>query len=264
MRGGWLIVLLAVGCATPPDPAPELVPSHPVTRPSRVAVDLVRGDPFRPRDVPDDLDTNRRRVSEGGHFQVTVAPMSRFMALNSIHNWSIAIRDRQTGEPVDGATLAFDGGMPAHDHGFPTDPRVTRRIGPGLYLVEGVKFNMTGWWEFLVEIELDGLTDRALFNLIVTEAPYSDAELAELRALWIGVLRDPPFDPSNRLADDDAAARLGHRLFFDAISRSGSSPTAWRAPSTIRACMPRRRWSGSAGRRGSIGTGGATACGRRR
>lgn len=228
--------LLLVACTAAPEPIPEAPAEqsgHPVTRPRRLAVDLIRSDdvpradPFRPREVPEELDTRRRRVSEAGHFTITVTPMTQFIALNTIHNWSIALRDRVTGEPIDDAAIGFDGGMPAHDHGFPTDPRVTRSIGRGLYLVEGVKFNMTGWWEFLVTIDSGEISDRAIFNLIVTEAPWSDAELAELRALWIGRLGDPPFDPSNRYADSDVAARLGKRLFFDGgLSASGERSCA--------------------------------------
>ena len=36
--------------------------------------------------------------------------------------------------------------MPRHGHGLPTKPRVTRPLGNGDHLVEGMKFNMGGWW----------------------------------------------------------------------------------------------------------------------
>jgi len=45
--------------------------------------------------------------------------------------------------------------------------------------------------------------------------PWSDAELATIRTLWLGSLPPLPPDPTNAVADDEAAARLGHRLFFD-------------------------------------------------
>ena len=44
---------------------------------------------------------------------------------------------------------------------------------------------------------------------------WTDAELALLRLQWIGSLPALPPDPSNQYADDPAAARLGHQLFFD-------------------------------------------------
>ena len=45
--------------------------------------------------------------------------------------------------------------------------------------------------------------------------PWSDAELALLRSLWIESLPPPSPDPSNRVADEPRAADLGQQLFFD-------------------------------------------------
>lgn len=54
-------------------------------------------------------------------------------------------------------------------------------------------------------------------------AGWSPDELALLRSLSISSLPPPPPAPSNRVADDPRAARLGHRLFFDpALSADGS------------------------------------------
>ncbi|HEX6052534.1 MAG TPA: hypothetical protein VFZ21_24890, partial [Gemmatimonadaceae bacterium] len=48
-----------------------------------------------------------------------------------------------------------------------------------------------------------------------TEAPWSAADREMLASLSLASLKPLPADPSNRVADDTAAARLGHRLFFD-------------------------------------------------
>ena len=45
---------------------------------------------------------------------------------------------------------------------------------------------------------------------------WSAEERATLRSLALAALGPLPADPSNRVADDPAAAALGHRLFFDA------------------------------------------------
>ena len=45
---------------------------------------------------------------------------------------------------------------------------------------------------------------------------FTPDELELLRALWIGSLPPLPDDPSNRYADDPAAAALGESFFFDA------------------------------------------------
>ena len=69
------------------------------------------------------------------------------------------------GVPVDDATIEIDGGMPQHGHGLPTRPRVTRALGNGLYEIEGVRFNMGGWWEFKLVINAASGSDVVTFNL---------------------------------------------------------------------------------------------------
>lgn len=44
---------------------------------------------------------------------------------------------------------------------------------------------------------------------------WSEQDLATLRGLWIGELKPLSADPSNKVADEPAAAELGQRLFFD-------------------------------------------------
>ena len=76
----------------------------------------------------------------------------------------VVIRDGNGGA-IDGAAIRIDGGMPQHGHGLPTRPRVTRNLGNGAYEVEGVRFNMGGWWEFKVVIETATGSDTITFNL---------------------------------------------------------------------------------------------------
>ncbi|MGV3591744.1 MAG: cytochrome-c peroxidase [Gammaproteobacteria bacterium] len=54
-------------------------------------------------------------------------------------------------------------------------------------------------------------------------ARWTDAELSTLRSLQLDALPPMPPDPSNAVADSEAAAHLGHRLFFDTrLSADGS------------------------------------------
>lgn len=76
----------------------------------------------------------------------------------------VAVTDA-AGRPVDDATIQVDGGMPQHGHGLPTRPRVTRALGDGLYEIEGVRFNMGGWWEFKLAISAAAGADVVTFNL---------------------------------------------------------------------------------------------------
>ena len=81
-----------------------------------------------------------------------------------MHTVRVAITDA-AGVPVDDANIHVDGGMPQHGHGLPTRPRVTRALGNGLYEIEGVRFNMGGWWEFRLAINAPSGSDVVTFNL---------------------------------------------------------------------------------------------------
>lgn len=69
------------------------------------------------------------------------------------------------GTALDGATITVDGGMPQHGHGLPTRPRVTKSLGGGVYEIEGVRFNMGGWWEFKLTVTGPAGSDTVTFNL---------------------------------------------------------------------------------------------------
>ena len=69
------------------------------------------------------------------------------------------------GRPIDDALIAIDGGMPEHMHGLPTQPRVTRALGDGMYEIEGVRFSMGGWWELRLAIDSPAGADSVTFNL---------------------------------------------------------------------------------------------------
>ena len=86
------------------------------------------------------------------------------MRINTIHNWIIHIED-SSGEAISGARLMLIGGMPIHDHGLPTRPQMTRELGDGDYLIEGMRFHMAGSWEIEVTIDLAGIQDVAIISL---------------------------------------------------------------------------------------------------
>ncbi len=88
---------------------------------------------------------------QGDHYQLQVRSRLDPVAINRIHAWELELRDRD-GTPVADANIIIGGGMPAHNHGLPTAPRVTEVLGPGRYLVEGMKFQMGGEWEVLFQI----------------------------------------------------------------------------------------------------------------
>lgn len=69
------------------------------------------------------------------------------------------------GRPVEGAKISVDGGMPEHLHGLPTKPLVRRELGGGMYMIEGLRFSMGGWWEVKLAIESPAGSDHVTFNL---------------------------------------------------------------------------------------------------
>jgi hypothetical protein len=88
--------------------------------------------------------------SEG--VQVTAQSQQEPIPLNVMHSWIITLRT-PAGAPMADASIRVEGGMPAHDHGLATRPQVTRYLGEGRYLLEGVRFHMAGEWLLQVEIE---------------------------------------------------------------------------------------------------------------
>ena len=103
------------------------------------------------------------RVSSNQVYAVTLQP-AQALKLRQLQTLPVLVTDAQ-GRPVDGATITVDGGMPEHGHGLPTQPRVTRALGGGLYEIEGLRFNMGGWWELKLAIESPAGADRVTFNL---------------------------------------------------------------------------------------------------
>ena len=110
------------------------------------------------------VDTASTRVSKGGTYQVTYEPAVQPVPKRQVHAWTIVIRDRE-GRPVDGARLQIGGRMPDHGHGLPTKPFVRAALGDGRYVVDGMKFNMGGYWVVDLGIEAGPGADDVRFEL---------------------------------------------------------------------------------------------------
>lgn len=117
---------------------------------------------------PKDLDLALTRTSAESKYLVTLLPPAQPPAINQLHAWQVKLAT-PAGVPVTQARIKVDGGMPQHGHGLPTRPQVTREIAPGTYLIEGMKWSMTGWWEIKLAIDGTAGTDRVSFNTVVAE-----------------------------------------------------------------------------------------------
>lgn len=103
------------------------------------------------------------RTSADGRYVATLEPTTPLRP-RQMQTVRITVRDAD-GRAIDGAQIAVDGGMPRHGHGLPTRPRVTRSLGDGRYEIEGVRFNMGGWWEFRLAIAGSRGAGTVTFNL---------------------------------------------------------------------------------------------------
>ncbi|WP_373047513.1 FixH family protein [Vulgatibacter sp.] len=108
--------------------------------------------------------TSTTRFSESGRYEVSYRPDVTPVPRRALHSWTVELRDR-AGRPVDGATIRVDGGMPDHGHGLPTQPAVREALGGGAYVVDGMKFNMGGYWVVDLAIDAPGGDDTVRFEL---------------------------------------------------------------------------------------------------
>lgn len=113
---------------------------------------------------PEDLDYGRTRISESGMYRGTIHPQSDPIPKGNLHTWTLHLETAE-GLPVEFADIRVDGGMPQHGHGLPTRPRVTRALGNGDFLIEGMKFNMGGWWVVEFPVAAEAGADTLIFNL---------------------------------------------------------------------------------------------------
>lgn len=127
--------------------------------------------------APPDLDIAAFQLSRDQHYLAHIevhadAPSdlgnAAAVPLNRMHRWRLLVSDL-AGRPVAGAVIRVTGHMPGHVHGLPTQPRVTRALAPGVYLVEGLKFQMEGWWVMQFHIQpadAGAPADDVAFNLV--------------------------------------------------------------------------------------------------
>ena len=104
------------------------------------------------------------RASRAGRYHVSIRPEREPAAIGPLHAWIVEVQ-RPDGAPAEVHQLVFDGGMPAHDHGFETRPTVTDVLGPGIFRVDGVRFHMAGEWTIQVRLLGPAGADDAIFEL---------------------------------------------------------------------------------------------------
>ncbi len=103
-------------------------------------------------------------ISQSGLFLVSYQSQQHPITINRMHSWVLHV-ETADGQPVANADITMLGGMPEHDHGLPTSPRMTQYLGNGEYLIEGIRFHMNGSWEITITISAGGDRDTAAILL---------------------------------------------------------------------------------------------------
>ena len=115
---------------------------------------------------PSDLDLALSKSTDHGLYIAELEADQSPVPVGKLHTWTVKI-STPDGQPAQTAAISIDGGMPQHGHGLPTRPEVTADLGGGLHLIEGMKFNMDGWWTLTVSIDGSAGSDTATFNLVL-------------------------------------------------------------------------------------------------
>ena len=122
-------------------------------------------------------------------------------------------------KPLCGAKIAASAWMPEHMHGMHRQPQA-EETAPGRYLVRGMLLHMEGAWQLFLDVIAGPVSERVEFDLTLggdRVAPAIAGFTAEEvhAVLGLSPLPELPPDPTNRVADDPRAARLGQFVFFD-------------------------------------------------
>lgn len=105
-------------------------------------------------------------TSARGLFVVAYQSELQPIEINRMHAWVLHIADAN-GVPVEGAQIEIAGGMPQHDHGLATRPRLTAELGGGDYRIDGLRFHMTGEWQITLAIRASGVSDAVVITLLL-------------------------------------------------------------------------------------------------
>ena len=162
-------------------------------------------------------------------YHASIRPFKTPVPIGELHDWLIHLTTI-SGELFIPEQLVIKGGMPGHGHGFPVEPKISRYLGNGDFLLQGVKFNMTGDWQLRLGVNGPAGWDTITFSISVTypsdnimpQGNWSASEIAIMKSLSLSQLSPVESDPSNRFSSNHTAAEFGKKLFFDPrLSRSG-------------------------------------------
>ena len=106
------------------------------------------------------------RKSNRGVFTILVTSDLNPVVINQFQQWTVHVETAE-GQSLEDAVIELSGGMPAHDHEMSSVPIVTKNMGKGDYLIEGMTFHMPGLWQMMLYITSGSTSDTVIMDLIV-------------------------------------------------------------------------------------------------
>ena len=107
------------------------------------------------------------KMSENGIYKLRFEPANGEPDMEPITVWHLTVTTTE-GDPVENAEIEIDGSMPDHGHGLPTAPAVIGTVSAGVYTVDGVRFSMAGWWQFVLTVNAMRGEDTASSNVMLS------------------------------------------------------------------------------------------------
>lgn len=102
-----------------------------------------------------------QQTSEHGSYQAELA-CATAPIVGAFQECELRLQSSET-IPAD-LMIAVDGGMPAHGHGLPTEPKATPSDKPGVYRIEGLKYSMPGEWLLGFLLQSGSNQDKVVFK----------------------------------------------------------------------------------------------------
>lgn len=89
------------------------------------------------------------------------------LPVEQLHVWTVRLFDRKH-HAVTRARIRVTGDMPAHGHGLPTAPVAIAR-GRGVYLLQGMMFQMPGLWYVQLRVRAGNRLDTLRIKFTIPE-----------------------------------------------------------------------------------------------
>lgn len=113
-------------------------------------------------------ESGRQHTSRSGQIQLSWSSDIQPLAINRMHGWTIRLTSA-AGQAIEDARISVTGGMPLHNHGLPSSPRMTEYLGDGLYRIEGMRFHMLGDWQLTFNVENGKQRDSIVVPLTILQ-----------------------------------------------------------------------------------------------